>query len=1297
MNIPQTLDALFDLPRIVLMRTSLVRSIPLILLALTCLSASPVKAMPQSGDTDGIGAMSQPGGTGATGRKSWMAVANGIEAIGVPAGSSIPSAVPTATARYILQLADAPLAAYAGRLPGYPATSPAARALAGGAFTLDPLSGMALSTRPAGRLAMAKLDLTAPSVRLYGEFLTRRQDDFMLALRRVAPAAVAQYHYRVATNGVAVRLTPDQAVAAEHLPGVVGVTGEAPVRGLMDTSLGQINAPAAWADLRIGGRARAGKGVRLALIDSGITAAHPFFTDTGFAAPIGFPTATLTVGDRVYGYSTEQLAQYTNNKVIVARAYANPETVTSTTPTQQLNPLADGLGGFHGAHTAGTAAGAVVQGGPGTTGRGSLTLSGVAPGAYLMAYKFTNAYTPELLRMIDDAVADGADVINNSWGTSAMNVLEPEHHPVAQAFAAATRAGVVVVAAAGNSGQNGEATLGGPHQMSASVITVANVETGRTFAYRLIATDDGLPIDLREHPTVIWELGAEFDVAEGPAYHGDLCNVLASLKAHNKVVLMPLDKVCDTTLIQLPIQIPGFEFVPSLIQQLVTAQAAGAKAAVAYLPTGQPLDLSILGQVLKFLPQTQNLQFPPTAMIAGSQAISLTEWADTHTTLKLKLDHSPTRSIDPARVDLVAPSSSQGPVPAPAAAGAEGPGHIPAGDAVPGSTLPPLKPDLSAPGTDILSTNTGVDGSPNGYTTASGTSMASPHVAGAAAVLRQAWPAWTPADIRAALLTTADPVAKVNTSPIVSEVVAAAAPATVQGAGRLDLGRAVDPGALVTPPTLNLGNWGLGSTGVATATITVRDVRLGAEGAAVYRLRHEPGPLNTLLTPDLPAEIQVPQGGQQRFTVTFTHDAPLPAGDYDGRIVLASERHSLRVTYFVRVLGAPKQVLLLNVRRSLLPATGGGGGIIPGLPGAGQPFADTPDYGPLWTRALDGAGLSYDVWTVAEGEKTAAPPLAVLQRYRLVILAAGDGNAPLDALDDGMTSLQMYLLGGGRMLISGSKWPHSAVGANVQTNGAMYFLSRYFAGFELRQDDAPISDTLKAVRIFSAPIALATAAEPDAAGNGRTVDLGRPLAALTTRGQGALDTGLAAPLVVSRIQPYMHSYVEVEGRGSAMTGVTPDATLEHPLAGGAEIPWRALFAGFGVEAVRPGAGRLSRADLLAQAYGWAVESDDVAVTVTAPDRVNLRTTITLRAAASSPSGVPVVAWRWDLGDGRPYQTALGAESAITVSYVRRGRYVVRAEATTRTGHTYVAEGLLRVGPIAQIELPMLMRGYSGQR
>lgn len=1184
-------------------------------------------------------------------------------------------------ARYIVQLADAPLVAYRGGLPGLAATAPTpgdAAAVEAGALA----TGRAPSAEADAPFTRVRPDVGSRTAIDYRVYLRERQTAAEQAIQAVAPGSRALYHYDVAFNGLTLRLDPTQAARARRIPGIVAVTAEEQVLPLMDASLPIIGAPAAWSDPRVGGRTAGGRGVRIAVIDSGITATHPMYDDSGFAPPPGFPKATWTVGDAVTAYGAEDVARYTNDKVIVARAYANPEVYDPATP---LTPLADGIGGFHGGHVAGTAAGMVVKGAPGMK-RGNIELSGVAPGAYLMAYKFSDAYTPELLKMIDDAVADGADVINNSWGTAAMNVMDPDRHPISQAFKAAEGSGVVVVAAAGNAGTNGEATLGGPLQMIDEAITVANTRTGRGFAYYLNAADNALPEHLLKHPAAYEAFDNDFTVIEKPAVRlADFCNVLGlALNARNKVVLEPAAGKCDIP--GLPIgnlPIPDqFGFLTKLLLAGVTNGTAGAfggppvESIVFYAPDGDPAQLgTVLGfldQVAPFLGQLGlTVKFPVVAMITGPEAIELAAWADGHKSLKLKLDGTPATVNDAAQVDQAHPTSSQGPSPS-------------------GS----LKPDLAAPGTDILSANTAADGAPDGYALASGTSMASPHVAGAAALLRQAWPAWKPADIKSALMVTADPVVKVGVD---------VAPARVQGSGRLNLARAIDPGLLIQPPAVAISPSRL-TPGDAGLFVDLRDVRRAGAESEVYTVSNEPGAgLDAAMLFQLPAgsSVTVPAGGTLRWRLPLGAAGGMPPpGAYDGRLVFRSASHTVRLAYRFLVPGDREDVLLVNVRRT---AAAGAGGGIPGLPGSGASLSDGPDYEAYWTTALAAAGLSFDVWTVAAGARTGAPPLSTLQNYDLVILAAGDGNAPLDQLAGGMTSLQMYLLGGGRMLLSGWNYNHdpaSGLGAiNVQGSGAMYFLSRYFAGFERTGNDVAAAGAIAPVRLFDAPLRLATIPGSDAAGNGGKIDLGRPLAGLVTKvdpgaggapggGPTAPDLGIAAPGVVTRLMPYMRSYLEVDGGGSAVTGVDADATLETPVRA-AFIGWRALFAGFGVEAISGGAGTLDRAAFLREVHAWAVEPEAVELRLSGPDDLEAGKAATFTAEARLPSGVEVGGWRWDRGDGSGYLAS--QQPVISLRFQRGGEVMARVELTTKTGHSYVAEHRLvvRGGP-GMVHLPFLL-------
>jgi subtilisin family serine protease len=128
--------------------------------------------------------------------------------------------------------------------------------------------------------------------------------------------------------------------------------------------------------------------------------------------------------------------------------------------------------------------------------------------------------------------------------------------------------------------------------------------------------------------------------------------------------------------------------------------------------------------------------------------------------------------------------------------GDTGPADIIAGFSSSGPTPVSLqmKPDLTAPGVNILSSLPNNQWSAHDW---SGTSMAAPHVAGAAAVLKQRHPAWTPAQVKSALASTGDPVRAPDAK---TEV-----PSTRQGGGRIDLPRADNPLLFLDPTGLSFG------------------------------------------------------------------------------------------------------------------------------------------------------------------------------------------------------------------------------------------------------------------------------------------------------------------------------------------------------------------------------------------------------------------------------------------------------------------------------------------------------------
>ena len=199
-----------------------------------------------------------------------------------------------------------------------------------------------------------------------------------------------------------------------------------------------------------------------------------------------------------------------------------------------------------------------------------------------------------------------------------------------------------------------------------------------------------------------------------------------------------------------------------------------------------------------------------------------------------------------------------------------------------------FKPDIGAPGGNIRSTWPLDLGA---YNTISGTSMASPHVAGAAALLFEALPGITPREVKTRLLNSADPrLWSGNPGLGLLDLVHR------QGAGMLDVAGAVLATTLVTPDSLALGEV---ESGQAVRTLTVSNI--GPE-AVTYTLSHVAGLATRGTYPvpgglafvDAPAtvafsapSITVPTGGQGTVEVAITPPVSLPdTGLFGGYLVL---------------------------------------------------------------------------------------------------------------------------------------------------------------------------------------------------------------------------------------------------------------------------------------------------------------------------------------------------------------------------------------------------------------------------
>lgn len=617
-----------------------------------------------------------------------------------------------------------------------------------------PLAQAATTSQKATGTKGNLLDMSSAAVAKHSAVLATERQSFAQNLKKSLPDAQLDRHYDTVLNAVVVTSERDIFDQLSALPGVTQVYREEMYYEQMDTSLDLIKAKQVWE--KLGGSAEAGKGIKVAVIDGGIRPENPMFRDTGFTAPEDKVTTD---------YCATVQPDFCNNKLIVAR-FSAP--TFATIEQEYMSPL--GQGG-HGTHVAGTILGmptTVYFNGSGNTdedgvvvdapkeGYTKVDVSGVAPGAYLMAYKAlfqvyrtTNGVTTVtgsgsnvmLLEALDWAVKDGADVINNSWGGGAGG--DPAASPYQASFAAAEAAGVVIVTAAGNDGPTAK-TIGCPACIETG-ITVASTTHGRYFANKVsLAGADFLAVAGSAFASTVQDLDS--DVSAPVA----LASVVAPDNALG-CLAYPADTFKDKIAV---ISRGSCNFS----DKVNNAAAAGAVAVIVIQNNdGEPSVMSTPGVTI------------PAVMISKADGAKLATAGNTAVTIGIKAD----KVFSAQFADIMSDFSSRGP---------NGNSNF-------------LKPDIGAPGSNILSAT-----SPDAFADSrtfqlnSGTSMASPHVAGAAALMKQLYPSWTPVEIKTALTSTAVNGLKKEDS------VTATTPFDL-GAGRLDLERATKAGVTFDKPS----------------------------------------------------------------------------------------------------------------------------------------------------------------------------------------------------------------------------------------------------------------------------------------------------------------------------------------------------------------------------------------------------------------------------------------------------------------------------------------------------------------
>lgn len=355
---------------------------------------------------------------------------------------------------YLVQLTDAPVAAYSGGVAGLAATKPAA--------------GKQLSQ-----------SLASNQVQSYTSYLSGKQN----AIQALVASAPVLYRYQLVFNGFAAMLTQDEVKRLQGTAGVAAVT-RSKLRTLNTNTtpafLGLNQPGGLWSQL--GGAQHAGEDVIVGIIDTGIAPDNPAFADRLDADgnPSFSADAKLVYGPAPAGWKGSCTvapgftAANCNNKLIGAKFFDNYLKASNATlvASDFLSPR-DANG--HGSHTASTAAGnhnvAALQNDV------PVKVSGMAPRARIAAYKAcwavadgTSCADSDTMAAVEAAVRDGVHVLSFSISGGE----DPLNDVTDQAFLQAANAGIFVAASAGNSGPRNTVAHVGPW-----LTTVAAADAGQ--------------------------------------------------------------------------------------------------------------------------------------------------------------------------------------------------------------------------------------------------------------------------------------------------------------------------------------------------------------------------------------------------------------------------------------------------------------------------------------------------------------------------------------------------------------------------------------------------------------------------------------------------------------------------------------------------------------------------------------------------------------------------------------------------------------------------------------------------
>jgi subtilisin family serine protease len=689
-----------------------------------------------------------------------------------------------------------------------------------------------------------KLKQNKAAVDAYVAHVADVEQDIVADISGAVSNETVRASYRIAYGGVEMQLPANEIDELLSVDGVVAVQRDALEQPQTSVTPAFTGASAVWPSL--GGSSKAGEGVIVGVLDTGVWPEHPSFVDPGISHPGGTYLCQFGVGgDAPFACNDKLIGAYAKTATYLALLNALPGENCFNEPTNVCSARdADG----HGTHTSSTAVGGPVASAP-LFGVERGPVSGMAPGAHLIMYRVclqSGCFQSDSVSAVNQAILDGVDVINFSisGGNNAYT------DPVELAFLDAYDAGILVNASAGNSGPGAAtASHAGPW-----VNTVAASTSNRHFFSTLhLTATGGDALDIPGGVTITAGISAPKDVvlASAAPYNNLVCSTPAAAGTFtNKIV------VCERGNTAINGDATG------RVRKGFNVNAGGAAGMILYNPAIQQLNSDN-----HFLPAI-HIEGPKTGTTAP--AARLLAFLSSHTGVKATWTTGVPTTV---RGDVITSFSSRGPL----------------GDFI--------KPDVTAPGIQILAGHTpdphdsNVDVGPAGqlFQAIAGTSMSSPHSAGIAALVKDAHPDWTPGQIKSALMTS-------SVQDVLKEDGVTPSDPFDRGAGSIRANRAVSPTvtfdvtaaqyvASATDP-LNRINLNLPSInanpmpGLVTTKRTMKNVtdtnqvlKASATAPAGASIDVQPG------------TIVVNAGETAEITITINATS-LPNGQYFGQITL---------------------------------------------------------------------------------------------------------------------------------------------------------------------------------------------------------------------------------------------------------------------------------------------------------------------------------------------------------------------------------------------------------------------------